>query len=53
MFSFVRHLASRISVHERHDGRSARPADGPIARMMRCDVNNLDRLARALVEPRR
>jgi hypothetical protein len=53
MLNLVRRLTSRFPAHEVQEERTARHAPGLVARMMQCDVNNLDRLARALSEHRR
>ena len=53
MLSFMRRIAIRLTTHETSDDRAEAPARGTVARMMHCDMNNLDRLTRALAEPRR
>ena len=53
MLNLIHRIALRLSGHKPSGERSDAPTYGPVERMMQCDVNNLDRLARALAEPRR
>lgn len=47
MMKIIHQIASRVSAHELRTDRADR-RQGPVASMLACDVNNLDRLTRAL-----
>jgi hypothetical protein len=51
MLSLMRRVASRLSTADVREERLSRPR-GVIARMMNCDMNNLNRLTHALGEAR-
>ncbi len=51
MLSFIRRIASKLSTQDR-DARWDWRSRGPIARMMDCDRNNLELLARSLAGSR-
>ena len=52
MMKIIRQMASRVSPHETRDDRTYRERR-PFASILISDVNNLDRLARAIAETRR
>ena len=49
MFNLFRLITARRGAR---DERYGRPRRGPLASMLSCDMNNLDRLTRALAEHR-
>ena len=53
MLTLLRRLAARPSSRAQREDRQIRVTHGPLVSMLECDVNNLDRLTRAIAHPRR
>ena len=53
MFSFLRRFSSQSASRDRRDERQNRQDHGLLVSVLECDVNNIERLTRALGTSRR